>query len=225
MSDGVQDLGSAAMALDLGRWLRRKSWPGAQMPRVPQRRAGRPDRGATHRPSDSPVQFLARDSKRKLKTLRDSQPYGANKQRQLIGSQQACQALSLTQNAGDVRSLVFNLLHIDSDYWNTAKWVRVASDDVVCAVVHRLVQHSAWDTALQVVNATLATSEVAEDIPKVLHTRSFLLRPLGAVQGSVLLASSLYSYTGALHHHTSSQHTSSLHALATCMHQSDSARQ
>lgn len=180
-SVGVQSLGTAAIALDLRQWQKRKSWAGARQSPAPNTQAGRSERAAMYRPTNSPVQFLARDSRRSLKALRASLPNAVHKQRQLISSQQACQTLSLTQSVGDVRSLVFSIMRMDKGAWKSAEWVRAASDEVVCAVVDRLVRHNGWDTALQVVQATLGSSEEAEDASKVLYTHFLQWAVLRAV--------------------------------------------
>lgn len=75
----------------------------------------------------------------------------------------ACQVLSLTQSVTDVRSLLYSIMFIGKDDWKTAHWVTLASDEVVCGVVDRLVQHHAWAEARQVVRATLSGTGVTKE--------------------------------------------------------------
>lgn len=173
-SAGMQALGTAAIALDLGRWQQRRAAPRSDARKPPVssleaegQSAPRAEPAVLYRPADSPVHFIARDSNRALKALRSSQPHSLHRRRQLISSLRACQLLSLTQSVGDVRSLTYSIMFIGKDDWNTAEWVNVASDEVVCAVVDRLVQHCAYDAALQVVRATLASAGLAEGTSKV----------------------------------------------------------
>jgi hypothetical protein len=170
----VQTLGAAAIALDIGRWQRRnqpqnafESHDEAPLQAPPPGFTPAPPEPLEYPPTSSIVHFITGDMNRGLKALRKSQPRCLHQTRQLVTSLHACQVLSLTRSLAHVRSLVRNIMFIAKDVWKTAEWVTFASDEVVCAVVDRLVQHAAWWDALQVLQAALTGAGASVAVPKV----------------------------------------------------------
>lgn len=156
----MQELATAAVAFDLGRWQKRTGPIRSLTMSAPQdiRTLDTP----VHKAASSPVHFIACDSKRALKSLRKSQAFHVHKPRQLLKPLHTCQLLSLTQNATDVRHLAYNVMCIGRHEWQTAGWVDGANQEVLCAILDRLVQHRSWKTAWHVVHAALVGSEEAQ---------------------------------------------------------------